>query len=647
MPTDMPLDPTADRCVRSIPGREDLEGRLLRVVAEQVAMRVDQIARYLKVSEEVVGSVVDALVERGTVRVEEVMVGEPRWVWLRSSGSTLAGMGFFYKRPVLWGVRHRAAVNEVRLWLEDRASGSRWVPERAVRGPRAGLAHVPDGVLEVDGERHAIEVELTKKSPARVREVIAEHSVRYDAVVFFCGEGILGWMEALVAELPGAAVAVRSLPGEHLTPGLCYEGTREEVWPLPGEVPLLAFVTEQGAAPVDQISRYLRIGLSEAEVLVESLCRRGFLCCHEALVGEPRWAWSTERGAHCSETGLARMAVSVGSVERLRLVNEIRLWIRARSPEARWVGRRELIACRPPGARAAVPKAVVEEGGERVAIDAALGARAGQVLPRLARLGEEYDGVICFVGSGSLDGYREAVRARGLGNVRIDDATPLGASRRGASVYWAPALERELLWLVNEHGVCSEQQIARLMCLDRLQAEAMVGYLEEQGMLRRGGSGWNFDGLVSCTTRGVSRGGSDLQMYTPPRAVVGLREAEALVEAYIGWRDAGGGGEWVTKRRALKGKGRAGHVRGLLRRDEGTWAVEVFFAEHRRDRRIVADRLARALAGYDGVLVFCAREMVERVEEIVAEMGCVGAVELRLLPGGSRWSRVDRSVTVS
>jgi hypothetical protein len=200
--------------------------------------------------------------------------------------------------------------------------------------------------------------------------------------------------------------------------------------------------------------------------------------------------------------------------------------------------------------------------------------------------------------------------------------------------------------LVNEHGICSEEQIARLMCLDRLQAEVMVGYLGEQGLLRRGGLVWNPDGLVSCTTRGVSRGGSDLQMYTPPRAVVGLREAEALVEAYIQWREAGAGGEWVTKRRALKGKGRAGHVRGLVRRDEGSWAVEVFFAEHRRDRRIVADRLCRALVGYEGVLVFCVREMVERVEEIVAEMGCSDVVELRLLPGCSRWSRSDSSVTV-
>jgi hypothetical protein len=56
--------------------------------------------------------------------------------------------------------RHIAAVVEVRLYVEERSPASVWASERVLRRELRRAEHMPDAVVQTNGERHAIEVEL-------------------------------------------------------------------------------------------------------------------------------------------------------------------------------------------------------------------------------------------------------------------------------------------------------------------------------------------------------------------------------------------------------------------------------------------------------------------------------------------------------
>ena len=57
-----------------------------------------------------------------------------------------------------------------------------WLCERAVESLLDPNVCLSDAVFEIGNERHAIEVELSRKSRSALREVIASHSSRYDAI---------------------------------------------------------------------------------------------------------------------------------------------------------------------------------------------------------------------------------------------------------------------------------------------------------------------------------------------------------------------------------------------------------------------------------------------------------------------------------
>ncbi|HET9814069.1 MAG TPA: hypothetical protein VFP57_10505, partial [Sphingomicrobium sp.] len=75
-----------------------------------------------------------------------------------------------------------------------------------------------------------------------------------------------------------------------------------------------------------------------------------------------------------SGTGLQHRLPRVGAMARMRAVNEVRLHIAARAPQARWVSGRSIV--REQGKRGYRPNAVVEIGRERHAILVKLGGGA-------------------------------------------------------------------------------------------------------------------------------------------------------------------------------------------------------------------------------------------------------------------------------
>jgi hypothetical protein len=161
-----------------------------------------------------------------------------------------------------------------------------------------------------------------------------------------------------------AAAAKTSAPAAATSPRR--RGRRPLPAPEPWEFELLRLLAEQGAIPFDQLARFLESEDSQAARVAKHLTKVGYADYGRILHDEPHWLWLSWRGAFLSGTGFKVGRPKVGAMARMRAVNEVRLHIARRAPEARWVCARSIV--REQGVRGYRPNAVVEVGGERHAI---------------------------------------------------------------------------------------------------------------------------------------------------------------------------------------------------------------------------------------------------------------------------------------
>ena len=150
--------------------------------------------------------------EAGLVTTRRLLVGEPAWVIPTSAGLRACGSSFGVWQPRIGLLAHVAAVNDVRLHIQQRSPASEWVSERVFARERSSGEHLPDALVLTDGRRVAIEVELTVKSRRRLTGILDELAGRFDAVVYFCAPA----PHRLLTELSGSgrwqALGVRKLP---------------------------------------------------------------------------------------------------------------------------------------------------------------------------------------------------------------------------------------------------------------------------------------------------------------------------------------------------------------------------------------------------------------------------------------------------
>lgn len=195
-----PADPQATRLA------------LMNLLSEQVAIPLDQVARFLDTTVGGAARALQRLEDDGCLEHRRFLVRDHPWFWLSYRGAGLASTGFHYKAPDVSSLAHRRALNEVRLYLAERAPEGRWLCERIVYRQRDSSDHIPDAIFEIDGERHAIEVELSSKRDSEIRRILTEHSNRYDAVLYFCGPYPYRLLQRLQGEGRWPKLVVRRLP---------------------------------------------------------------------------------------------------------------------------------------------------------------------------------------------------------------------------------------------------------------------------------------------------------------------------------------------------------------------------------------------------------------------------------------------------
>lgn len=173
---------------RGLRSLSDRDHELLHLVVEQRMVRGDHLAGLLGRRPSEVRRVLARLVRDGYVVQQRFLVAErDPWVWLTRTGVRVSGTGYRYYVPKLGALAHAAAVNEVRLALAKQHPRVQWVSERALSRAdgRVGV-HLADGAYELAGKRHAVEVELCPKWPAKVALIVAELGERYDGVEYHC-----------------------------------------------------------------------------------------------------------------------------------------------------------------------------------------------------------------------------------------------------------------------------------------------------------------------------------------------------------------------------------------------------------------------------------------------------------------------------
>jgi hypothetical protein len=129
---------------------------------------------------------------------------------------------------------------------------------------------------------------------------------------------------------------------------------------------LLCLTDEQAALYMDQVPAFLGCDGEQGERIVKYLYREGWVDYGRIVVGEPFVIWLTSRGHLVSGREHGEGKPRVGALARIRAVNEVRIEIERRVPEATWICSKQ--AFREQGLRGARPNGVVVMPHERHAI---------------------------------------------------------------------------------------------------------------------------------------------------------------------------------------------------------------------------------------------------------------------------------------
>lgn len=144
--------------------------------------------------------------QAGIIGSAQVLAWQPSWIWLTRAGLEHLELNYRPWEPKARALPHLYAVNQARLWVEERKGAAEWHSERALRSGQPFVAgrhgdHQPDAEVLLDGSRVAIEVELSVKTKARLPAILYGLARRYDSIWYFCSQVTQGELQRTLAEL--------------------------------------------------------------------------------------------------------------------------------------------------------------------------------------------------------------------------------------------------------------------------------------------------------------------------------------------------------------------------------------------------------------------------------------------------------------
>ena len=192
------------------------DGPLLRLVGEQYAVSVEQLAQLIGRSHRTGRWLRDRWQRAGWVESRPLTPGGGSFLWLTPCGIRNACSPYRTWRPNGAMIAHIEAVTDVRLLLEQELQLGDWICERELARTSPSRAearpHLPDGLLDLGSEQIAVEVELSLKSRARLTAIVEQLGQQYDQVWYFAAKPVLPALAKLAAVAPWQNIAVYSYP---------------------------------------------------------------------------------------------------------------------------------------------------------------------------------------------------------------------------------------------------------------------------------------------------------------------------------------------------------------------------------------------------------------------------------------------------
>lgn len=162
------------------------------------------------------------------------------------------------------------------------------------------------------------------------------------------------------------------------------------------DLELLAWSAEQYAARVDQLAGLIGCGPRTVQRALARLRAQGLIETFRMLADQPAWVTPTVRGLRAcgSPYGVWRPRLSL--IAHVAAVNDARLHVQARDPQAQWISER-LLAKQRSDSRRHLPDAIVLSDGRRVAIEVELTVKSRRRLEGiLDQLARQHDATVYF-----------------------------------------------------------------------------------------------------------------------------------------------------------------------------------------------------------------------------------------------------------
>ena len=110
----------------------------------------------------------------------------------------------------------------------------------------------------------------------------------------------------------------------------------------PRDMVLIGWLAEQYAATTDQLEILLGCGPRSVQRVLARLRDAGLVSTYRVLVGEPTWVTPTRAGLRACGSQYRVWQPKLGVLLHTAAVNDVRLHIQGRSPDAEWVSERAL-----------------------------------------------------------------------------------------------------------------------------------------------------------------------------------------------------------------------------------------------------------------------------------------------------------------
>jgi|GEM_PF-6712115 len=191
------------------------EAEALRLISEEGSVSPAHLGLLMDFDASTGPGLIEDLLDARALRTGYGNGIDDGWVWCNYRGERVANLGLYPLRGDLRASRfmERDAVTSLRLRLRDRLPAGNWVSRRVLHRGNTRKAGLPVGLVDIEGQRRAVELMTGRWCRERIVKRIETHRHRYSGAIVACSHHLYPFMRALTTEQKWTDVDVERLDG--------------------------------------------------------------------------------------------------------------------------------------------------------------------------------------------------------------------------------------------------------------------------------------------------------------------------------------------------------------------------------------------------------------------------------------------------